>query len=246
MLRRAFTLIELLVVIAIIAILAAILFPVFAQAKAAAKQSVCLSNNKQMGIAITMYVSDNDDNFPGSMHSDALWQFWITPYIKTPPKNWDKARDNIYVCPANINIMTVDGEVFEPYPGLPEQFGLKARANGTYGWHASYAINDTIVGETGMEFINAGSWGSPSTEYMMMESTWDTDMDSNDVDLQDKEMFYEHKMGMNMLYVDLHAKYLKCSPVDRDNNSYNGKGIPMYWGSASQAITPWRPNYPAN
>ncbi|HLK14176.1 MAG TPA: prepilin-type N-terminal cleavage/methylation domain-containing protein, partial [Fimbriimonadaceae bacterium] len=61
MLKRAFTLIELLVVIAIIAILAAILFPVFAQAKAQAKRSVCLSNFKQVGLAILMYSNDADD-----------------------------------------------------------------------------------------------------------------------------------------------------------------------------------------
>ncbi len=62
--KRAFTLIELLVVIAIIAILAAILFPVFAQAKAAAKKTACLSNVKQMGTAIQLYLGDNDDSYP--------------------------------------------------------------------------------------------------------------------------------------------------------------------------------------
>ena len=62
--KRAFTLIELLVVIAIIAILAAILFPVFAQAKEAAKKTVTISNAKQTGTAINVYLSDSDDNFP--------------------------------------------------------------------------------------------------------------------------------------------------------------------------------------
>jgi prepilin-type N-terminal cleavage/methylation domain-containing protein len=62
--RHAFTLIELLVVIAIIAILAAILFPVFAQAREKARQTSCLSNEKQLGLGILMYVQDYDENFP--------------------------------------------------------------------------------------------------------------------------------------------------------------------------------------
>jgi len=61
---KGFTLIELLVVIAIIAILAAILFPVFAQAREKARQSTCLSNCKQIGTAVQMYVDDNDEGFP--------------------------------------------------------------------------------------------------------------------------------------------------------------------------------------
>lgn len=62
--RKAFTLIELLVVIAIIAILAAILFPVFAQAKEAAKKTACLSNARQIGMSIKMYLGDHDDMMP--------------------------------------------------------------------------------------------------------------------------------------------------------------------------------------
>lgn len=64
--RKAFTLIELLVVIAIIAILAAILFPVFAQAKATAKTTSTISNTKQLGLAVHMYVVDYDDKTPGA------------------------------------------------------------------------------------------------------------------------------------------------------------------------------------
>ena len=70
--KRAFTLIELLVVIAIIAILAAILFPVFAQAKAAAKASVCLSNVKQMNLGMTMYAIDADDVLPMAYYDTSL------------------------------------------------------------------------------------------------------------------------------------------------------------------------------
>jgi len=84
--KRAFTLIELLVVIAIIAILAAILFPVFAQAKAAAKVTVALSQMKQLGTAMFMYSSDNDDvNSPPYPLNDNAhsWRTSLDPYVKS-------------------------------------------------------------------------------------------------------------------------------------------------------------------
>ncbi|MFZ4508330.1 MAG: prepilin-type N-terminal cleavage/methylation domain-containing protein [Fimbriimonas sp.] len=103
--KKAFTLIELLVVIAIIAILAAILFPVFAQAKAAAKKSSDLSNQKQLGLGIVMYSADYDDMFPsaywhrawdpptgGTSRGYIHWSAMINPYVK----NW-----NIYVSPGD-------------------------------------------------------------------------------------------------------------------------------------------------
>jgi prepilin-type N-terminal cleavage/methylation domain-containing protein/prepilin-type processing-associated H-X9-DG protein len=97
--RKAFTLIELLVVIAIIAILAAILFPVFAQAKAAAKRTQDLSNIKNMTLGLILYSGDSDDYGPlvrseapgsGGIGSDAQGQVWkdlILPYIKNGGRN---------------------------------------------------------------------------------------------------------------------------------------------------------------
>ncbi|HSV73886.1 MAG TPA: prepilin-type N-terminal cleavage/methylation domain-containing protein [Chthonomonadales bacterium] len=111
--RRAFTLIELLVVIAIIAILAAILFPVFAQARARARQSACLSNSKQMSMGVLMYVVDYDGLFPLTVPGGrraafvtpaditattpaamarrfSYWSNSIQPYVR----NW-----GVYTCP---------------------------------------------------------------------------------------------------------------------------------------------------
>jgi prepilin-type N-terminal cleavage/methylation domain-containing protein/prepilin-type processing-associated H-X9-DG protein len=96
---RGFTLIELLVVIAIIAILAAILFPVFAQARDKARQSTCLSNARQMGIALTMYTQDYDETYPWSIGLPAAttpaWGGLIAPYVK----NLD-----VFQCPSNQDV----------------------------------------------------------------------------------------------------------------------------------------------
>jgi prepilin-type N-terminal cleavage/methylation domain-containing protein len=112
--NRAFTLIELLVVIAIIAILAAILFPVFAQAREKGRQAACLSNMKQFTLGMMMYVQDYDEHFPSQdpdpsrpQLMDDLWLFVIVPYIKTPPADWASTRSNIYVCPSNPNLQLV-------------------------------------------------------------------------------------------------------------------------------------------
>jgi prepilin-type N-terminal cleavage/methylation domain-containing protein len=104
---RAFTLIELLVVIAIIAILAAILFPVFAQARAKARQAACLSNCKQIGLAVAMYVQDYDEIYPPSQVNapsppapaggTISWPTLIYPYVK---------NEGIFVCPSGETTLT--------------------------------------------------------------------------------------------------------------------------------------------
>jgi len=101
--QRGFTLIELLVVIAIIAILAAILFPVFARAKAKARQTACLSNVKQLATAMKMYQSDWDDAYPPAERQwDGHWQGWfvtIWDYAANYPYNCTDFRPEGYVMP---------------------------------------------------------------------------------------------------------------------------------------------------
>jgi len=128
--RRGFTLIELLVVIAIIAILAAILFPVFAKAREKARQTSCLSNLKQLGLGFMQYEQDYDEQFPTSnvAGQHALGQGWggeIYPYIKST---------GVYKCPddatngtlpaftmsyaANLSFLRTDpGSAQDPHPG---------------------------------------------------------------------------------------------------------------------------------
>jgi prepilin-type N-terminal cleavage/methylation domain-containing protein len=84
--RSAFTLIELLVVVAILAVLAAILFPVFAQAREKARQSVCLSHARQVGLALTLYVQDYDATYPWAaalpLETTPAWGALISPYVR--------------------------------------------------------------------------------------------------------------------------------------------------------------------
>src|SRR5688500_12314957 len=103
--RKGFTLIELLVVIAIIAILAAILFPVFAQAREKARQSACFSNMKQLALGVMMYTQDYDDTLPKGYHAlpgggNFPWPLAVAPYVKNTA---------IFRCPSDRNPMPVKG-----------------------------------------------------------------------------------------------------------------------------------------
>ena len=151
--NRAFTLIELLVVIAIIAILAAILFPVFAQAREKARQTSCLSNEKQLALAVLQYVQDYDETMPPactnamdnpSFHWGDTWAGLVQPYTKSFA---------VFYCLSDARDRTEDWRDSISY--APNAL-LGAGSNGTWGWVGAFAVYE-YDHTTGLP--NGGIWG---------------------------------------------------------------------------------------
>ena len=161
-LRYAFTLIELLVVIAIISILAAILFPVFARAKLAAKKTTDLSNLRQLGLAMLMYAGDNDDCVPIVRTANDPSDYWtanilnwkdgIYPYVKSGGSragqigiSFQTPNDGgVFQSPLSTDAWSTSAS-FWPMPGAGDE---------TTRWPRSYAIN----GDAGYNELSSRFW----------------------------------------------------------------------------------------
>jgi prepilin-type N-terminal cleavage/methylation domain-containing protein/prepilin-type processing-associated H-X9-DG protein len=176
-----FTLIELLVVIAIIAILAAILFPVFAQAREKARQTVCLSNEKQISLAVLQYEQDYDEMFPQS--SDGAYQYWensVQPYIKNGNQYDGEVYGNggVWDCPS-----------WPPDFGQGQKYGcsddLFVNNYGRAGTAANHPWNDAILDSPAEKIMiaekgrNGASWGYES--FLTLQGWWATSVLTNGV-----------------------------------------------------------------
>lgn len=152
MIKRAFTLIELLVVIAIIAILAAILFPVFAQAKESAKKAATLSNYKQMGTAMMIYNTDADDLFPLAIPYNAVSRRWQwTSYISVPV-GWRKGFDT-------PDFVARDGQLW---------------ANSTYQYAKSWGVYEApgLPNKKHNALVTAGAYGTALKPWAKVNLTY--------------------------------------------------------------------------
>ncbi len=212
--RRGFTLIELLVVIAIIAILAAILFPVFARAREKARQTSCLSNLKQIGLATMMYATDYDDTMPMTCNPDGgtpgriygnrrYVHELVMPYIKS---------DEIMLCPSDAQPYTHGGGG-AARPLLPT----------SYGWNCTPPLRepDTSWTTAGLGAAPLSMIDSPAEKIMWTDSdilfsggltpnlfTSDPNGYGDDVC---KAGFWRHNEWVNVAYCDGHAKAAKAA-----------------------------------
>ncbi len=198
--KKGFTLIELLVVIAIIAILAAILFPVFARAREKARQASCESNLKQIALAIHMYTQDYDGDFPAHWIIDnsvspayECWPDVVQPYIK---------NSQVFICPSNKSVPR----------GMHQMT--------TYGLNDPHVTPDVSYaqGTVTMDRIK-----SPAT-VILGGDTWDTvnlcscpSMFCPLCDAAYAPRSYSvgspHNDGLNIAFVDGHVKWMQQSVV---------------------------------
>jgi prepilin-type N-terminal cleavage/methylation domain-containing protein/prepilin-type processing-associated H-X9-DG protein len=189
--KRGFTLIELLVVIAIIAILAAILFPVFAQARKAARKTTCLNNVKQITLGIMMYTQDYDEVYPAAQWHMELptWasptyqrvQLLVQPYIKNV---------QVGICPEDTAVYT--------WAGQNMSYGY----HGPSGWNQNtdttamaHSTANTIVGRS-MAAID-----QPASTWMLIDLWPFTHT------VQCCTGPADNRYSTNVAYADGHAKF---------------------------------------
>jgi prepilin-type N-terminal cleavage/methylation domain-containing protein/prepilin-type processing-associated H-X9-DG protein len=219
--RRGFTLIELLVVIAIIAILAAILFPVFARAREKARQASCQSNQKQIALAVLMYVQDWDEKFPCTPYWECgrpnnfpktRWYVCAYPYIK---------NDQLFHCPTD----GADGGW--DYPDPPFNAGVNWGAvDISYGMGRWADCTDSDPYEK--SGFSIGRYQYPSNCLLAADSTHRDDGCSSAEKIAfaggpcgpgcnpRSDQDTRHNGGSNMAFIDGHVKWNRSGIILKD------------------------------
>jgi prepilin-type N-terminal cleavage/methylation domain-containing protein/prepilin-type processing-associated H-X9-DG protein len=234
--KKGFTLIELLVVIAIIAILAAILFPVFARARENARKASCLSNMKQLGLGIMQYTQDYDERYPLAQAGpdDATrklntWRTLIFPYVKST---------DVYRCPSNP-----DNNTFTNDNDAPTAFRI------SYNCNAQGAVLGSSLAEaqTPASTIAVTEVWDGCADYGGWCGTAAYDGDFNyDWDGHSYAIYAGHNSTTNFLFADGHAKAMRPTRTQipgqinmwhRDNNNGTDHSRLMKILAAAEANT---------
>jgi len=231
--RRAFTLIELLVVIAIIAILAAILFPVFAKAREKARTASCASNEKQMGLGIIQYTQDYDETFPccrmctgpnsflGNQTTMLDWRYIIQPYLKNA---------QILHCPSNTNTidMNVDGNetggINQDYRMATTNGNLQGTDGFSYNTPGVCALAAVTLPATSLIVVEQGNAG-----YGPDMAAWNATGNCG----------YAHNGYGNFLFVDGHVKLMAWPTTFTPSVLWEWDNNPASEGQYGQAGGPW-------
>jgi prepilin-type N-terminal cleavage/methylation domain-containing protein/prepilin-type processing-associated H-X9-DG protein len=220
MTRRGFTLIELLVVIAIIAILAAILFPVFARAREKARQASCQSNLKQVALAFMMYAQDYDEKvthtitkcWAGSTDQSSVSVYaLIYPYVKNV---------GVFNCPSSPYDGNCGGHGI-PHHNVPravELGWLPANTIASYGWSEDLLVNvrsmalytvpaETVFCADASGYINWHRIASANKNVCDVPNGGCGGMDAGTSGMSDD--YTRHNGGSNVAYMDGHVKFVK-------------------------------------
>ncbi len=209
--KRGFTLIELLVVIAIIAILAAILFPVFARAREKARQTSCLSNLRQLATGVAMYASDNDGMMPWQQTLvvwDALGTLGMSPWLQVV-EPYVKNR-NIFKCPSG------PGATLTHY-----SFNAYAMSVSSLG---AYTIDSAPDPSAAVMLFDAGgtdtsSWSAPAAADADPTNEGQIAGDASNTVVS---LLFpgRHNGGNNIAFMDGHAKLWPHMPAGETVSTY--------------------------